>query len=109
MGIRTHRLAQLERTLRRGIRVTTVARTLLDLAAVATEKQLRRATNEAERSGLLTEQAVRDLIERHRGRKGMKAFVAITGAVTAGTHRTRSDLEDDFLTFCKRHRRRDPS
>lgn len=103
-GIRTHRVAEIERTRRHGIPITTVGRTLLDLAAVATEKQLRRATNEAERRGLLTERAVRDLVERHRGRRGMKAFVAVTAAVNAGTHRTRSDLEDDFFDFCKRHR-----
>jgi very-short-patch-repair endonuclease len=107
-GIRTHRVAQVERTLRRGIPITTVPRTLLDLAAVATEKQLRRATNEAERKGLLTERAVRDLVERHKGRKGMKAFVAVTAAVNAGTHRTRSDLEADFLEFCRTHRIRKP-
>jgi len=101
-------VAQVERTLRRGIPITTVPRTLLDLAAVATEKQLRRATNEAERKGLLTERAVRDLVERHKGRKGMKAFVAVTAAVNAGTHRTRSDLEADFLEFCRTHRIRKP-
>ncbi len=103
-GIRTHRVAEIERTRRHGIPITTVARTLLDLSAVATDKQLRRATNEAERRGLLTEQAVRDLVERHRGRRGMKAFVAVTAAVNAGTRRTRSDLEDNFINFCKRHR-----
>lgn len=91
-------------TLRDRIPVTTVARTLLDLAAIATPKQLQRATNQAERKGLLTESAVRELIERNRGRKGIKEFVAVTAAVTASTHRTRSDLEVAFLNFCRRYR-----
>jgi very-short-patch-repair endonuclease len=85
-----------------------VARTLLDLAAVATPKQLQRATNQAERSGWLTEQTVRDLIDRNRGRKGIKQFVAVTASVNAGTRRTRSDLEVDFLDFCMRHHIRRP-
>ncbi|HEY1595310.1 MAG TPA: DUF559 domain-containing protein [Thermoleophilaceae bacterium] len=91
-----------ERTLRHGIPITTVARTLLDLAPIATPKQLRRATNQAEREGLLNPQAVQELIARHPRRAGMKAFVAVTAAVTAGTSRTRSDLEADFLTLCRR-------
>jgi very-short-patch-repair endonuclease len=103
-GTRVHRVQSLERTLHHGVPITTVPRTLLDLAGVASPAQLRRATNQAERRGWLTEQAVRDLIERYGGRKGMKAFVAVTAAVNAGTHRTRSDLEDDFLAFCRRRR-----
>jgi hypothetical protein len=103
-ALRVHRLtSECERTRRDGIPVTTVARTLLDIAPIATTKQLRRATNEAERRGLLDARAIDQLIERHRGRNGMKQFVAVTAAVTAGTHRTRSDLEADFLAFCKRH------
>jgi very-short-patch-repair endonuclease len=95
-------------TRRDGIPVTTVTRTLLDLAAIATPKQLQRATNQAERKGLLTESAVRELIERNRGRKGIKEFVAVTAAVNAGTHRTRSDLEVAFLDFCRRHHIEEP-
>jgi len=91
-------------TLRDRIPVTTVARTLLDLGAIATPKQLQRATNQAERKGLLAESAVRELIERNRGRKGIKEFVAVTAAVNASTHRTRSDLEVAFLNFCRGYR-----
>jgi very-short-patch-repair endonuclease len=104
-GLRVHRLtSECERTLRDGIPVTTVARTLLDIAPLASPKQLRRATNEAERRGLLEPWEVNRLIDRHKGRRGMKAFAAVTAAVSAGTRRTRSDLEDDFLAFCRRHR-----
>ena len=102
--IRTHRLKALDprgRTQRDGIPVTTVPRTLLDLAAIATPKQLRRATNQAERKGWLTERAVQELIERHPRRAGMKAFVAVTAAVNPGTRRTRSDLETTFLELCR--------
>jgi hypothetical protein len=55
-GLRVHHV-QLwpdEWTRRGGIPITTVPRTLLDLAAVANYRQLRRATNQAVRGGWLS-------------------------------------------------------
>jgi very-short-patch-repair endonuclease len=93
-GIRIHRCASLgsdlssvgsdqERsaltTIRRGIPVTTAARTIHDLRATAPSYLVRRATRQAQ-------------LARH----------ALGPAV--GRLRTRSDLEDDFLTFCSRSR-----
>ncbi len=101
-AIRTHWVSELDRTLRERIPVTTVPRTLLDLAPIASPKQLRRATNQAERHGWLNRRAALELIERHPRRSGIKAFVAVTAAVNAGTHRTRSELEDDFLALLAR-------
>jgi very-short-patch-repair endonuclease len=101
-AIRVHRVAVEEQTLRDRIPVTTVPRTLLDLASVASPRQLRRATNQAERSGWLKPRPVEELIERHPRRAGMTAFVAVTAAVNPGTRRTRSDLEADFLALCRR-------
>lgn len=92
-----------ERTKRDRIPITTVPRTLLDLAAVAPPKQLRRAVNEAERLGLLNNRAMKETLERHHGRKGIKALRAVIAAVDPQTRRTRSDLEVDFLALCHRH------
>jgi very-short-patch-repair endonuclease len=103
-GIKVHCVRQLdrtERTIRDQIPITTVPRTLLDLAAVATERQLRRATNEATRQGWLNSKVVNELCARHPGRSGIKPFKAVIAAVNPGTRRTRSDLEDDFLTLCR--------
>jgi very-short-patch-repair endonuclease len=107
-GIRTHRLTAIEHTLRDRIPITTVERTLLDLASIATPKQLKRATNEAERKALLKAEAVHALVERHRGRKGIRQFAAATAAVNAGTRRSRSDLEVEFLELCAKYRIRPP-
>jgi very-short-patch-repair endonuclease len=85
-----------------------VPRTLLDLAAVASPKQLLRATNEAARKGWLNETALLELIERHPRRKGMKAFVAVIAAVDPLTRRTRSDLEADFLALCRKYKLPEP-
>ena len=91
-------------TVRNGIPITTVPRTLLDLATVANERQLRRAVNEAVRERWLHAAAIEDILTRHEGRQGIKAFRAATAALNPGTHRTRSDLEDDFFTLCRKHR-----
>jgi very-short-patch-repair endonuclease len=106
-NVRTHRVKGLhpnDRTIRHGIPVTTVPRTLLDLAAVANKQQLRRAVNQAARQGWLNKPVLNELIERHRGRRGVTAFRAVIAAVNPQTRRTRSDLEDLFLRVCRKHR-----
>jgi len=110
-GIKIHRVKPLherERTTHQGIPITTVPRTLLDLAAVATKQQLRRATNEAARQDWLDKRATTELIERHSGRAGIANFRAVIDAVHPQTSRTRSDLEVAFLTLCRRHRLPEP-
>lgn len=92
-----------ESTIRQGIPVTTVPRTLLDLAAVASERQLRRAANQAARAGWLNPRVIAELLDRHRGRPGIAAFRAVTAAVNPQTRRTRSDLEVLFLNGCAKH------
>lgn len=66
-------------TVCRGIPVTTPARTVRDLRATAEPRLVRRATRQAQLAGF---------------------------ALDPGTRRdrTRSDLEADFLTLCRRHR-----
>jgi very-short-patch-repair endonuclease len=110
-GVKPHWVAEIdprERTIRDGIPVTTVTRTLLDLAAVAPFKQLQRAANEAERGGWLSERAITETLKRHRGRKGIKAFRAVIASLDPQARRSRSDLELAFLAFCRRHGIRPP-
>lgn len=65
-------------TVRHGIPVTTVARTVHDLEAIAEPRLVRRATRQAQLAGYALDLA------RPRDR-------------------TRSDLEGDFLALCRRH------
>jgi len=105
-GIRLHCVKQLDErdtTIRDGIPITNVPRTLLDLATVANHRQLRRAVNQAARGGWLGPKALSHFLHRHEGRPGIKAFRAATAALNPGTHRTRSDLEDDFLVVNRKH------
>lgn len=103
-GIRLHRsrLADDERTVEARIPVTTVARTLLDLAEVLDEDGLRRAFEEADRLKLLHMPELERICGRAGRRKGLpvlrRLITAATGPVT-----TRSPLENRFAEFCREH------
>jgi very-short-patch-repair endonuclease len=102
-GIQVHRVRRLDPrdvTKIDGIPVTTLARTLLDLAEVLPMNQVRRAINEADYLKLFDLRAVNELLSRSNGRRGVKPLTAALIAVVPG-ERTRSDLEDMFLAFCE--------
>jgi hypothetical protein len=83
-----------------GIPVTTVARTLLDLAGVASARELARAVDAAERRDLFDLAAVDDVLARARGRRGV---VALRDAIAAWRPRyTRSELEDRFAALVEK-------
>lgn len=83
-----------------GVPVTTLARTLLDLAESIPRSQLPRAIAEADYQGLFDLKAVDELLGRSPGRRGLKPLTAALGD-PASRLRTRSDLEADFLQFCR--------
>ena len=85
--------------MRHGIPVTTVARTLLDLADVLTSQALKRVITEAEYTNQLDLTAINAALESNPGRSSAK----LMGAVGTAGDRTRSKLEDDFLAFLERH------
>lgn len=104
-GIIPHRASNLhkeDRTKRDNIPVTSPSRTLLDLAAVASPKQLAEAIEAAERSRWLNHREMRKLIDRNPRRHGVKALRAAMAAYDPLLRRTRSILERDFLRECKR-------
>jgi hypothetical protein len=96
------RLPDDERTARRGIPVTTVPRTLLDLAAVARPGELEHALNEAEVRRLMDVLSVEDLLNRHPRRPGAPLLRRILAAGRVGSTVTRSELEERFLAFVDR-------
>ena len=98
-GIERHRsaLPPDEVTMHRGIPVTTVPRTLLDLAAVLSPRQLARALNEAEVLRLGDRLSLSAVVERHPNRQGVPAIRALMESVDASV--TRRELEKRFLEF----------
>jgi hypothetical protein len=95
-GIRVHRSRTLERDVfvRHGIRVTSPARTLLDLAAVLPERSLRRMARRAQAQSAVTLRQIHELLARANGHHGAERLRAV---IADGPAPTRSDLEDLLL------------
>jgi len=75
---------------------------LLDFAAVAPVWELRKAVSEAEVLRVLDHVAVRQLIKRSRGRRGVARLRMVIDEIHPLTKRTRSDMEILFLRMCER-------
>ena len=103
-GIRLHRALFLpeERTARAAIPVTSVARTLVDLAETLDPDRLSRAYEEADRLRLLVTAEIERVCERSHGRRGLRPILALL-AESAHAETTRSPLEDRVLSLCREH------
>ena len=98
--ITVHRTGQLhpeDRTRRQGIPVTSVARTLLDLAEIVSSTQLQRAYEEAARLGVLDTKAVTALLARSNGRHGVAALRSMLEYDPTPVLDSKSELESRFL------------
>ena len=86
---------------RDGIPCTSVARTLLDLAATVRPSLLRKAFEEAERQRVLDLRAVERALERSRGHRGRRALSAVVAHASGPLPMTRSDVERAFLELVR--------
>lgn len=104
-GITFHRatLPADERTFVGGIPVTTIGRTLLDLATLGDVHLVERAANEAEALKLGDALPIADLLARHAGHRGMRTLRRALGIGELGLDLTESELEETFLAFCDAH------
>jgi len=103
-GIWIHRcrLYPEDRVIHDGVPVTSVARTLFDLAELRDESGLRRAWEEADRLKLLQLRAMEEVCERGYGRRALKPTRRLLTEARAGAQ-TRSPLEERFREFCEHH------
>jgi len=85
-----------------GIPCTSVALTLLNLAAVLPRRGLERACDEAEVQELFDLRAVEDVLRRFDGCRGAAALRAVLREHAIGTTLTRPGLEELALTLCDR-------
>jgi very-short-patch-repair endonuclease len=101
-GVKVHRASKLDRrdiTRHHGIPVTTLARTLLDMAPRMTPKSLTRAVNDGRQNRHVGLDALADVIARspqHRGATKLKSVLGL-----CDDRPTRSGFEDDFVEFCR--------
>src|SRR3984885_8153242 len=99
-GTRTHRATLHEEDIatHSGIPVTSVARTVLDLAGVLTENALTRLIEDADRAELLDGRALDRVIARRPKMAGIVRLRSVLAAYR-GPADTRSKLERDFRTL----------
>jgi len=94
-----------ERTIEEGIPVTTVPRTILDLAATEDGDMVENLLRESERLRLSDRLSLPDLIERYPGRRGTRKVQAALDRLKEDPVGTkRSPLEERFAPFLRRHR-----
>ncbi len=101
-GIAVHRARRLEPdevTTLRGVPVTTLPRTLADLADVVGQGELARAIHEAQVAHGLSAHALDAAAARAHGRRGSGRLARAIGA----PDRTRSELERRFRQLCREH------
>jgi very-short-patch-repair endonuclease len=82
-----------------GIPVTSLARTLLDVAEVAPRNHVVRAITEAERKGIIDLRALEDTMARSPGRRGRRPLREILADAVIEPA-TREELEARFLELC---------
>jgi Protein of unknown function (DUF559) len=85
-----------------GIPVTSVPRTMFDLAGMLKEREVERAWNEMEVREYRAQLSVPDLIERYPGRKGTILLARLANSKMLPVGITRNDLEEAFLGLIDR-------
>lgn len=104
-GLRLHRvlLPDDEIEIVDGIPVTTVPRTLLDMAAMLSRHRAEKAINEAVVRRLWDRLSLPDMVDRHPRAPGTATIRAILAAGRIGQSESRSELEVRFFEFLDRH------
>ena len=101
-GIRIHRPRRPpEMTVRHGIRVTTPAHTILDMAAILTPSRLESVLNQAEIRELTDYPSLAALARAHPGHRGARRLQSTLSTYYAGSDLDRSDLEILFVQLCR--------
>jgi hypothetical protein len=90
-------------TTRDSFPVTTIARTLLDLAPAVTRRALERMIDRAARDESLDLDAIDAILAAYPKRQGRRKLVAILADHRPGSTHTRSGLEELMLALCRAH------
>jgi very-short-patch-repair endonuclease len=94
-----------ERTVEEGIPVTSVPRTIFDLAATEPVDVVKELLREAEYRQLWDRLSLPDLVERYPGKRGVrKVQAALERLKEEPVGRKRSKLEERFAPFLRHHR-----
>lgn len=99
---RTNHLDDEDRAIHLGIPVTSVARTFSDVATVEPMENLKVQFNRATRAGLMDIDAMRRIVLRTSGKRGVAKLEKILKRWHPLHRLTRSEMEDLFLELCRR-------
>jgi very-short-patch-repair endonuclease len=102
-GVRIHRVRDLpvdEVTMVDSLPVTTPARTILDLAETMTSRKVEQAMATGLRMRLVTQQELRDMVERHPKHRGVPLLRRLLDA-EGGPSFTRSEAEEKLLELVR--------
>jgi very-short-patch-repair endonuclease len=83
-----------------GIRVTSVSRSLIDFAGIASRRQVERALSHAALKDLYDAEEMMAALERSNGRRGAQLIRSLVGD---GVTRTRSSYERRLLAILRKH------
>ena len=103
-GLRFHhprRIHADDRDIRDRIPVTSVPRTLLDLAASLDQKRLAKAFEEAERQRLLDHALLASLLKRSQSQRGLNRLRALANQAWTPPEDARQGMEVEFAGFCR--------
>ncbi len=84
-----------------GFRCTSLARTLLDLAAVLDRRGPERVLHRAEQLHLLDLRAIEDILARNPTHQGAKRLRGARASHHAGSTLTKTEIEELFLQICR--------
>ena len=104
-GVAAHRdgsLQPIDKVTLHGVPCTSVARTVLDFAAVAPEWEVRKVVAQAEVLRIVDQPKLRALLKRSRRRRGVARLRLILDSIHPQTKRSRSELERLFLRMCEK-------
>jgi very-short-patch-repair endonuclease/predicted transcriptional regulator of viral defense system len=87
----------------RGVPCTTVARTLLDLAAILRPAKLERAIDTAEQLRLYDGRAIDELLAQARGERGTRMLRETIERLDPISAQTRTEIERLMLVLCRTH------
>ncbi len=100
---RTRSLPAVERRTFGPLRLTSPARTLVDLAGTLTERQLTRAFDESQRLGLAERPEILAACERAGSQRGTGILAALAREPALPVDRARNGGEAEFPRFCRDH------
>ena len=87
----------------RGVPCTSVARTLLDLAAILPARDVEKACDRAEQLRIFNGRAIDELLRRVPGRRGAKRLREVLSKLDPQGPETRTEIERLMLTLCRAH------